>query len=78
MQYSTGFALVAGDPWSVHASPEQGRCIQLFMYARSRCATGQLVVLMIAYGGHCDMAVTVAASASVPAQGVIGGTVHGT
>jgi hypothetical protein len=21
-----------GNPWSVHASPEQGRCIQLFMY----------------------------------------------
>jgi hypothetical protein len=32
----TDLDLVAGDPWSVHASPEQGRCIQLFMYARSR------------------------------------------
>jgi hypothetical protein len=24
------------DPWGFHASPDQGRCIQLFMYARSR------------------------------------------
>jgi Cu2+-containing amine oxidase len=35
----TDLALVAADPWSVHAAPQQlqgRRLIQLFMYGRSR------------------------------------------
>lgn len=32
----TDMSLVICDPWSVHASPVKGRCIQLFMYRKSR------------------------------------------
>jgi hypothetical protein len=31
----TDLALVACDPWSVHAAPQDGRLVQLFMYNRS-------------------------------------------
>jgi primary-amine oxidase len=31
----TDMSLVAFDPWSIHASPLQQRCIQLFTYMQS-------------------------------------------
>jgi hypothetical protein len=67
----TDLSLVACDPWSVHAAPQQlqgRRLIQLFMYGRSRSGTAAALSAAAAAVGAA-WALTITGSCGVDSTG---------